>query len=189
MSLCKTVSRQFVEFVNQTIIASLLPLAQRLSIGLKICEKVMLAPNVVCLILKKSVMSKSAFKSIDRRPERISIISDISPFWLNAKRQRLVQFSSAGLQRIFSMKSIETSPTPCPLLEMSCSILPLPLVVVPLRWPSVLVSMRKHDQLSELKDGPTGLLQMPWKLFRGHWYRTVAEMPLESWLNSECAFS
>ena len=65
MSLCKTVSQQFVEFVNQTIIASLLPSAQRLSIGLKICEKVMLALNVVCLILKKLVMSKSAFISID----------------------------------------------------------------------------------------------------------------------------
>ena len=65
MSLCKTMSQQFVDFVNQTIIASLLPSVQRLSIGLKICEKVMLALDVVCLILKKLVMSKSVFVSID----------------------------------------------------------------------------------------------------------------------------
>lgn len=147
-----------------------------------------LALSVVCLILKKWVTSKSAFISINSH-SHILRISDISPFWQNAKHQRLVRFSSVGPQRTFSMKSTETSLMRCPWLETLCSIPPLPLGAVPLRWPSVLVFTQKHGRSSGSRDGPTELLQMPWKLFQGHWYRTVEEMPSESWLNLECVFS
>jgi len=148
------------EFGNRITTASRWPSVPPSSTESRTCANQMSAPNAGSSTLRKSATSERSRQSYKSDLTLFIGISRSSP---NAPPPRLAPSSCAGRQRTSSTRSTGILRMPCPLRVTRFSTPPFLRVVVPRRWLSVLVCIRKQGASWVWRGGLSAQWLMRWR--------------------------